>query len=151
MTKQQSEINPAIINKNKRIAKNTTLMFLRMFVLTIINLYTVRLVRLREKIYLNGLVLLLKELLVFLNGLGFIDYGIFNAVAGVVTAAGFVSGVLALSIQRFFSISLGKEHPQQLQEIFSASVNIIIILCGIIFLLFESVGVWVLYPQLTIP
>lgn len=130
MTKQQSEINSTFINKNKRIAKNTTLMFLRMLVLTIINLYTVRLV---------------------LKGLGFVDYGIFNAVAGVVTAAGFVSGVLALSIQRFFSISLGKAHPHQLQEIFSASVNIIIILCGIIFLLFETIGLWFLYTQMTIP
>ena len=93
--------------RNKRIAKNTTLMFLRMLLLTIINLYTVRFV---------------------LKGLGVIDYGIFNAVAGVVTSASFISAVLALSIQRFFSIALGQEDEERLKTIFSASLNIIIIL-----------------------
>ena len=75
------------INKSQRIAMNTIILFIRMFVLTIINLYTVRLV---------------------LKGLGVIDYGIFNAVAGVVTTSAFLISILELAIQRFYSISLGK-------------------------------------------
>ncbi|MBW4897543.1 polysaccharide biosynthesis protein [Prevotella denticola] len=116
--------------RNKRIAKNTTLMFLRMLLLTIINLYTVRFV---------------------LKGLGVIDYGIFNAVAGVVTSASFISAVLALSIQRFFSIALGQEDEERLKTIFSASLNIIIILSITIIILFETVGLWFVSTQMTIP
>ena len=113
-----------------RIAKNTTLMFFRMLLLTIINLYTVRLV---------------------LKGLGFIDYGIFNAVAGVVTSAGFISGVLALSIQRFFSIALGQGDDKRLNNIFSASMNIIFVLCIATIILFETIGLWFVSTQMTIP
>ena len=115
--------------RNKRIAQNTTLMFLRMLLLTIINLYTVRFV---------------------LKGLGVIDYGIFNAVAGVVTSASFISAVLALSIQRFFSIALGQDE-ERLKTIFSASLNIIIILSITIIILFETVGLWFVSTQMTIP
>lgn len=105
-------------------------MFLRMLLLTIINLYTVRFV---------------------LKGLGVIDYGIFNAVAGVVTSASFISAVLALSIQRFFSIALGQEDEERLKTIFSASLNIIIILSITIIILFETVGLWFVSTQMTIP
>ena len=105
-------------------------MILRMLLLTIINLYTVRFV---------------------LKGLGVIDYGIFNAVAGVVTSASFISAVLALSIQRFFSIALGQEDEERLKTIFSASLNIIIILSITIIILFETVGLWFVSTQMTIP
>ena len=91
--------------KNKRIASNTLLLFLRMLVITIINLYSVRLI---------------------LKGLGKEDYGLYNAIAGVVTATGFISSVLALSIQRFFSYALGKKDEQRLSDIFSTSLNIIV-------------------------
>lgn len=51
-------------NKLKRITQNTILLFIRILVLTLVNLYAVRLL---------------------LRGLGQCDYGIYNAVAGVVT------------------------------------------------------------------
>ncbi|MBR2249824.1 MAG: polysaccharide biosynthesis protein [Prevotella sp.] len=117
-------------SKNKRIASNTLLLFVRMFILTLVNLYAVRLV---------------------LKGLGEEDFGVFNTVAGVITTTTFLSSVLAMSIQRFFSIALGKQDHQQLKEIFSASINIILILSLIVFILFETVGIWFLNTQLTIP
>ena len=93
------------INKSQRIAMNTIILFIRMFVLTLINLYTVRLV---------------------LKGLGVIDYGIFNAVAGVVTTSAFLISILELAIQRFYSISLGKNDQETLNQIFSISLKITI-------------------------
>ena len=76
-----SERHKDISNNSKRIATNTLVLFARMLVLTFVNLYTVRLV---------------------LAGLGTEDYGIFNAIAGVVTASTCISSVLALSTQRFY-------------------------------------------------
>lgn len=117
-------------DKSKRIASNTIVLFVRMFILTIVNLYAVRLI---------------------LKGLGEEDYGIFNTVAGVVTATSVFSGVVALSIQRFYSYAIGQKDPKRLQDIFSASMNIMIALTLILFLLLESIGLWFLNTQLVIP
>jgi O-antigen/teichoic acid export membrane protein len=116
--------------KNKRIASNTLLLFLRMLVITIINLYSVRLI---------------------LKGLGKEDYGLYNAIAGVVTATGFISSVLALSIQRFFSYALGKKDEQRLSDIFSTSLNIIVAFSLIILLILETIGLWFVCNKMTIP
>lgn len=116
--------------KNKRIASNTLLLFLRMLIITIINLYSVRLV---------------------LKGLGKEDYGLYNAIAGVVTATGFISGVLALSIQRFFSYALGRNDDKKLSDIFSTSLNIIIVFSLIILLFLETIGLWFVCNKMTIP
>lgn len=118
------------INKSQRIAMNTIILFIRMFVLTIINLYTVRLV---------------------LKGLGVIDYGIFNAVASVVTTSAFLISILELAIQRFYSISLGKNDQKSLNQIFSISLKITIFISIIIFIAFESAGLWLISHKLNIP
>ena len=125
-----SERHKDISNSSKRIATNTLVLFARMLVLTFVNLYTVRLV---------------------LAGLGTEDYGIFNAIAGVVTASTCISSVLALSTQRFYSYSIGKRETERLQEIFSVSLNICLLLSVCFILLFEIVGPWLVSTLLTIP
>ena len=116
--------------KSKHIAYNSIVLFCRMLAIMVINLYSVRIV---------------------LKALGLEDYGIFNAIAGVVLTSTFISSTLATSIQRFYSYSLGKSSFGCLQEIFSASTNIIGGVSVIIFILFETVGLWLIHTQLTIP
>lgn len=125
-----SENNKDIQNRSKRIASNTLALFARMLIITFVNLYTVRWV---------------------LSGLGTEDYGIFNAVAGVVTASTCVSSVLALSTQRFYSFAMGKGEQERLKEIFSVSLNIVMIIALVFFILFEIAGPWLVSTQLTIP
>lgn len=117
-------------NKSKRIAANTLLLFARMFAIMIINLYAVRIV---------------------LKGLGTEDYGTYNAVAGVVLASSFLTTTLAISIQRFYSYSIGEQNYSRLREIFSASLNIIIVLSIVALVLLESVGLWFLNNYLSVP
>lgn len=119
-----------IQNRSKRIASNTLVLFARMLILTFVNLYTVRWV---------------------LAGLGTEDYGIFNAVAGVVTASTCISSVLALSTQRFYSFAMGKGESDRLKEIFSVSLNIVVMIALVLLVLFEIVGPWLISTQLTIP
>lgn len=95
----------------KRIASNTIVLFARMVVLMFVNLYTVRLI---------------------IKALGLVDYGLFNTIAGVITTSAFISGVLTLSIQRFYSVALGKQDKGELKKVYSASINIELILCIII-------------------
>ena len=74
--------------KNKRIAVNSVLLYIRMIVVMAVNMYTVRIV---------------------LKALGMEDYGIYNVVAGVITMLASFSSVLASATQRFYSYTLGEK------------------------------------------
>ena len=67
---------------NKRIAKNTILLYFRMLFLMGISLYTSRVV---------------------LNTLGVEDYGIYNVVGGIVAMFGFINSSMASATQRFIT------------------------------------------------
>lgn len=115
---------------NKRIAKNTLLLYFRMLLTMLVNLYTSRVV---------------------LNVLGVDDYGIYNVVGGLVAMFGILSGSLSTAISRFITFELGKGDFEKLKKIFCTSVNIQIILIAIITVLMESVGVWFLNAKMVIP
>ena len=119
-----------MLSKSKRIASNSLMLFLRMMAITVINLYAVRLL---------------------LRALGHEDYGTFNGVAGVVLASAFITVTLATSIQRFYSYALGEGKSERLTDIFSASMNIILVLSAVIFLVFETAGLWFVNSQMDIP
>lgn len=129
MSKQQL-VKDSKINRTSRIAQNTALLFSRMFVLTIVNFVAIRLV---------------------LKGLGEEGYGLFNTVASVVTTTTFLCSILALSIQRFYSIALGNHNDKQFHEIYSASINLVLACSLLCLLIFETVGLWFVKTQLTIP
>ena len=72
---------------NKRIAKNTLLLYFRMLFMMAIGLYTSR---------------------VILDKLGEVDFGIYNVVGGFVTMFTVVSGAMTTATQRFLSFEIGK-------------------------------------------
>ena len=115
---------------NKRIARNTILLYFRMIISMIITLYTSRIV---------------------LNTLGVTDFGIYNVVGGVVIMFGFLNSAMASSTQRFLTFELGRKDNLRLKQVFSISVTLHIIISIIIVLLSETVGVWFLNTRLTIP
>ena len=118
------------VHKTKRIFSNSLVLFCRMLLLTLINLLSVR---------------------VLLKGLGIEDYGIYNAVAGLVCTATFIVTVLTDGMQRFYSISLAEKDSQKTRVLFSASIHIVVVLAILLTLVFESVGSWFLNTFLTIP
>ena len=117
-------------DNNKRIAKNTLLLYFRMLFMMVVSLYTSR---------------------VILNALGVEDFGIYNVVGGVVAMFSVISGSLSAAISRFITYELGKGDQSKLNKIFSASVTIQLLLSLIIVILIESVGVWFLNAKMTIP
>lgn len=117
-------------DNNKRIAKNTLLLYFRMLFMMVVSLYTSR---------------------VILNALGVEDFGIYNVVGGVVAMFTVISGSLSAAISRFITYELGKGDQSKLNKIFSASVTIQLLLSLIIVILIESVGVWFLNTKMTIP
>lgn len=114
---------------NSRIAKNTLMLYFRMLFSMGVSLYTSRVV---------------------LNILGIEDFGIYNVVGGLVAMFSLVSGSLSSASQRFITFELGKKEDQKLQEVFSTTVTVHLLLATIILLLAESVGLWFLNTQLNI-
>lgn len=115
---------------NKRIAKNTMILYFRMILIMLVSLYTSRIV---------------------LNTLGVEDFGIFNVVGGFVTMFGFLNSAMASATQRFLSFEIGKNDKVRLKNVFSMSVNIHFLIAFAILLLAESIGLWFVNTQLTIP
>ena len=115
---------------NKRIAKNVLILYIRMFFIMCITLYTSRVV---------------------LNALGIEDYGLYTAVGGFVALFGVISGSLSTAISRFITFELGKGNYIKLKLIFSSSVLIQFLIALLILVLVETVGVWFLNERMTVP
>lgn len=115
---------------NKRIAKNTLLLYFRMLLLMGVNLYTSRII---------------------LQILGVEDFGIYNVIGGVVAMFSVISGSLAAAISRFLTFELGCGNIENLKRVFSSSVTIQLLLSIVILVLAESIGVFFMNTQMTIP
>lgn len=118
------------IEDNKRIAKNTIMLYIRMLFGMLVSFYTSR---------------------VILNALGVEDFGIQNVVGGFVSMFSLVSMSLSSSVGRFLTFELGKGDFESLKKMFSTSVMIHIGLAIIVFVLSETVGVWFVNNKMVIP
>jgi O-antigen/teichoic acid export membrane protein len=86
-----------------------------------------------------------------LDLLGVTDYGIYNVVGGVVGMFSFLSGTLATSSQRYFSIAIADGNLEKLRRQFSLNITIYLyIIIGVVILL-ETVGLWFLNYRVNIP
>lgn len=115
---------------NKRIAKNTLYLYLRMLFVMAIGLYTVRAI---------------------LDILGVVDYGIYNVVGGVVTMFAFMNRTLSTSSQRYFSIELARGDKDRLSKWFCLNITTFMMIGLVIAFFLETVGLWFLNTQMTIP
>ena len=106
---------------NKRIARNTLLLYVRMLFIMAVSLYTSRVV---------------------LATLGEVDFGIFSVVGGIVVMFSMISAPLSSSVTRFLNIELGKGNISRLNSVFSTSVNIQLIISFVIVILAETLGLW---------
>lgn len=88
---------------------------------------------------------------VILQTLGIEDFGIYNVVAGFVTMLGFLNSAMSSATQRFLAFELGKSDTKDVRGIFSMSINIHILIALFVFILGETVGLWFLNTQMTIP
>jgi len=115
---------------NKRIVKNVLFLYIRMFLIIAVSLYTSRVV---------------------LKVLGVIDFGIYNVIGGVVALMGLLNGAMTSATNRFFAFELGKNDEMALKRTFSMSINIYLLVAVIIVVLAETIGLWFVNTQLVIP
>lgn len=115
---------------NKRIAKNTFYLTIRLLFVLAISLYTVR---------------------VILEALGVDDYGLYNVIAGLVSMFGFLNTSMANAIQRFFNYEIGKRGNIASVDVYNAAFRTQAILALIVFILSESLGLWYLNTYMSVP
>ncbi|MRT91920.1 oligosaccharide flippase family protein [Ancylomarina sp. 16SWW S1-10-2] len=119
-----------ISKNNKKIAKNTGLLYLRMLFTMGVSLYTSRIV---------------------LEELGEINYGIYNVIGGVVVMFAFVNYAMSCATNRFMAFNLGGGKKSKLSVVFSASILIHFCIAIFIFVFAETIGLWFLNNKMTIP
>ena len=118
------------MNNNKRIARNTLMLYFRQILILLVSLYTVRVV---------------------LITLGIEDYGIYSVVGGIVSFFSFLSSTMASATQRFFSYALGQKDYDKLNKTFSVNLLIYGAIAIIALVLLESIGLWFVTEQLNVP
>ena len=114
---------------NKTIAKNTLMLYVRSILMMGIGLYTSR---------------------VILRTLGVTDFGIYNAVGGVIAMFGFISSSLSNATSRFITIAIGQGDQNHTNLTFGNIKVIYYALCVLIVFLAETIGLWFLYNKIII-
>lgn len=115
---------------NRRIAKNSIMLYIRMLVIMLVSLFTSR---------------------VYLQTLGETDFGIFNIVGGLVVLFSFISNTMQLATQRYLNYSMGKNNEQAVCDVFNISMLLYAFVSCLILILAETIGLWFLNCQMNIP
>ena len=118
-----------ISENSRRIARNTVLLYFRMFLLMAVGLFTSR---------------------VIVRVLGEGELGIYSAVAGVVTLFSILTGSMSAAISRFITFELGSKESN-LGKVFSTAVSTQILLAAIVVLLAEPAGLWYISNKMVLP
>ena len=114
---------------NKRIVKNTLVLYVRMLFLMAIGLYTSR---------------------VILEVLGVEDFGVYNVVGGFVALFGILSVSLSSAASRFLNYEMGRGYEDKLWIVFSSILTIHVLLVIVIAVLSELLGVWFIENKLVV-
>ena len=117
-------------SSNRRLAKNTLMLYARMLLVMLVTLYTSRVV---------------------LWVLGVEDYGIYSIVGGVVVSFSILSNAMSGAISRFITFSLGQGDINRVRKIFGISVSILLCIGILIIICAEIVGLHLLNTQMNIP
>lgn len=119
-----------ISSTNKRLAKNSIFLYVRMGIIMLISLISSRIV---------------------LNTLGVKDYGIYSVVGGFVVLFSFLNQTLSTTTQRYITVALGKNDVVKLRFVFNSSVVIYLGVICIVLILSETVGLWFLKNKMSFP
>lgn len=115
---------------NKRIAKNTMFLYMRMLVMMLVMLYTARVV---------------------LQALGFENYGIYNVVGSIIVFFVFINNGLSGATKRYIVTEIAKGTKESQQNVFNLTIISHVLIAIVILILSETIGLWVINSVLKIP
>jgi len=109
------------MSKNQLILNNTFALYIRLLFTLLIGLYSIR---------------------ILLENLGVVDFGLYGTVAGVIALISFLQTALSSATNRFLNIEMVGGTVSYIQNIFSTSVFLHIIIAAFICILIEIFGGW---------
>lgn len=115
--------------ESSKVVKNTFALYLRMIALTVISLFTYRVV---------------------FQCLGASDYGTYNVVGGFVSMFSFVNGTMTIASQRYFAVGLATDDWDDVNKSFSVNMVIYIISSFVILFFAETIGLWFVTTHLNL-
>lgn len=118
------------MSKNQLILNNTFALYIRLLFTLFIGLYSTR---------------------ILLENLGVNDFGLYGAVAGVIALISFLQTALSSATNRFLNIEMVIGALSHVQNIFSTSVFLHIIIALFICILVEILGGWALHSYISLP
>ena len=117
-------------SSNKRIARNTLMLYIRTFVMMPVSLYTSRII---------------------LEVLGENDFGVYNVVGGFIALLSFINSAMTKATQRFLNVELGKGNHDRVSRVYSMSLLIHFAIAVFIGFVLETVGLYFFETKLNIP
>lgn len=118
------------MDKNK-IAKNTIWLYLRLAITIVISIYSSR---------------------VLLHALGIEQYGVYGVIGGIAAMFASLKSSFACAVQRYYNYSIGMEEGiNKLKNIVNTSIIIHLCIALVLFILLETVGLYLLNYKLSIP
>lgn len=111
---------------NKKIAKNTIALYIRMGITMLISFFTAR---------------------ITLQQLGVEDYGLNNLVGSIVSMFSFLNGSMGTAVQRFYSVEIGKQNENNLKKIFGTGLYLHIIIAIITVVIAEIFAIFFLHKM----
>ncbi len=117
------------MSDNKRIAKNSVILYVRLIVYSFIGIWTSRIV---------------------LHELGASDFGLYAIVGGIIALLNFISTSMLATTYRFIAIEIGKKENSDPNRIFNTSLIVHISLAILFLILAETGGVFYVNHYLNI-
>lgn len=118
------------VSDNKRIAKNSVFLYVRMLFVMCVAFYVSRIV---------------------LEALGVVDFGIYNVVGGLSTALVFFSSSLTGTTQRFLNVELGHNNAERTRKVFNISLILFSGIALLVLIAGVTLGRWFVEEKLNIP
>lgn len=118
------------MDSNKRMAVNTVILYAKLLITIIVNLYSTRII---------------------LNAMGIEEFGIVNLISGIVAMLSFVQNSMSVSSQRYMSVNMSKHEEDLMLRVFNSSVVLHICLAIIILLILECAIPFVFDSAIQIP
>jgi O-antigen/teichoic acid export membrane protein len=115
---------------NKIIVKNSFVLYIRLFLTSIISLFSIRYI---------------------LIALGASDFGLYTVVGGIVFLMAFLNNVMVSTTHRFIAYELGTENKENVNKVFNISLIIHVFLAVLTVFLAETGGVYYIEHYLNIP
>jgi O-antigen/teichoic acid export membrane protein len=110
----------------KKIAKNTIVLYLRMAFTMVIGFFATR---------------------ITLEQLGVEDYGLNNLVGSIVSMLSFINGSMGTAVQRYYCVELGKENSSALKRVFGTGLFLHIFVALVTLIIAEIFAIFFLHKM----